>query len=268
METTLSPVRLRSAAESQGHSDGYWSALPSDYFTPEMTATPHPLDTRAHGAPERSLGHDAEALERPARARTVPVARHTGLELERSGAPSPTSTGERAHTAPVPTTAPISSTPAADLDSMGDTQMREADETTEPRTTSCADSGVRHSECHCEHVSFLIGKYPNIGKDVIVEQLDRLTEQWYEFDETATGILYDQTKLKKDLAGLQVEQAQYHENVRTAFHKQQQVIDSLLQLVNNMSGRLQGLEDRAKGHPSPQVRSSQRLRRQLSSWSG
>ena len=33
--------------------------------------------TRAHTAPEPSLEHDAEALERPARARTAPVARHT-----------------------------------------------------------------------------------------------------------------------------------------------------------------------------------------------
>ena len=33
--------------------------------------------TRAHTAPELSLEHDAEALERPTRARTAPVARHT-----------------------------------------------------------------------------------------------------------------------------------------------------------------------------------------------
>ena len=92
METTPSPVRLWLPAESEEHSDGYWSALPSDYFTPEVMATPHPLDTRAQTAPEPSLGHDAEALKRPARARTVPVARHTGPEPGRSGAPPPTST--------------------------------------------------------------------------------------------------------------------------------------------------------------------------------
>ena len=32
--------------------------------------------SRANTAPEPSLEHDAEALERPARARTAPVARH------------------------------------------------------------------------------------------------------------------------------------------------------------------------------------------------
>ena len=259
METTRNPVRQWSAAESEGHSDGYRSALHSDYFSPELMATPHPLDIRAHTAPEPSLEHDVEALDRPARARTSPVARHTGLEPGRSGATPPTSTGERAHTAPVgseapppptmgarATTAPVLSAPAADLDSMGDTHMGEAEETREPRTTSCADSGVRHCECHCEHVSFLICNYPNIGKDVIVERLDRLTNQWYKFDETAAGILDNQTKLDKDVAGLRVEQAQYHENVRTAFCKQQEVIDSLLQLVNDMSGCLKGLEDTAE----------------------
>ena len=106
METTPSPVRLWSAAESVGHSDGYRSALPSDCFTPDVMATPHPLDIRAHTAPEPVLGHDAEALEGPARDRTVPVGRHTGREPERSGAPPATSTGERAHTAPVGSEAP------------------------------------------------------------------------------------------------------------------------------------------------------------------
>ena len=259
MEATPSRKRLWSAAESEEHSDGHRSAPPSDYFTPEVIATPHPLDTRAQTAPEPGLGHDAEALERPARARTVPVARHTGPEPERSGAPPRTNTGERAHTAPVGseapppptmgarvTRAPVSSTPAANLDLMGDTHMGEVEEMRALRTTSCADSGVRHSECHCKHVSFLISKYPNIGKDVVLERLDCLTDQWYEFDETAAGILHDRLNLEKDVAGLRMEQAQYHENVRTAFCKQQQVIDSLLRSVNDMLGRLKGLEDRSE----------------------
>ena len=65
METDPSPVRLWSAADSEGHSDGYRTAFPSDLE--EMAILP----TRAHTAPESSLEHDAEALERPARARTV-----------------------------------------------------------------------------------------------------------------------------------------------------------------------------------------------------
>ena len=71
METDPSPVRLWSAADSEGHSEGYRTAYPSE--SEEMAIPP----TRAHTAPEPSLEHDAEALERPTRARTAPVARHT-----------------------------------------------------------------------------------------------------------------------------------------------------------------------------------------------
>ena len=71
METDPSPVRLWSAADSEGHSDGYRTAFPS-----ESEERARPL-TRAHTAPEPSLEHDAKALERPMKARTAPVARHT-----------------------------------------------------------------------------------------------------------------------------------------------------------------------------------------------
>ena len=71
METDPSPVRLWSAADSEGHSEGYRTAYPSE--SEEMARPP----TRAHTAPEPSLEHDAEALERPTRVRTEPVARHT-----------------------------------------------------------------------------------------------------------------------------------------------------------------------------------------------
>ena len=68
--------------------------------------------TRANTPPEPSLEHDAEALERPARARTAPVARHT----------EPT------------------------RDSMGDTPM--AEESEAPGTVGCAEPGEKHVECH------------------------------------------------------------------------------------------------------------------------
>ena len=79
---------------------------------------------RAHTAPEPALKHDAEGLARPARARRAPVPRHTGPET----------------------------------DAIGDTPM--GDESEAPGTAGCAGSGGRHAECHCEHVSFLMGKYP------------------------------------------------------------------------------------------------------------
>ena len=44
---------------------------------------------RAHTAPEPALKHDAEGLERPARARTAPVPRHTGVAASMQRRKSP-----------------------------------------------------------------------------------------------------------------------------------------------------------------------------------
>ena len=70
MDTDPSPVRLW---ESEEHSEGYQTAYEQPSESEETAKPP----TRANTAPESSLEHDAEALERPARARTAPVARHT-----------------------------------------------------------------------------------------------------------------------------------------------------------------------------------------------
>ena len=80
METDPSPVRLWSTADSEGRSDGYRTAFRSES---EGMARP---PTRAHMAPEPSLEHDAEVLERPTRARTAPVARHTEPKRDNMGA--------------------------------------------------------------------------------------------------------------------------------------------------------------------------------------
>ena len=200
MDTDPSPVRLW---DSQGHSEGYRTAheQPSES---EETARP---PTRANTAPEPNLEHDAEALERPARARTAPVARHT--ELTR--------------------------------DSMGDTPMAEDSEA--PRTAGCTGSGGRHAECHCEHVSFLKGKYPKMGMDAIVHRLDSLDNAKDGLEEDVAGILDDQSAAERDMAELRADQARYQENLELALQKQQRVVDNLLHLVEDMSGRLKGLEE-------------------------
>ena len=201
METDPSPVRLWSAADSEGHSDGYRTAFPSE--SEEMARPP----TRAHTAPEPSLEHDAEALERPARARTAPVPRH--MEPKR--------------------------------DNMGDTPM--AEESEAPGTVGCAGSGGKHVECHCEHVSFLIGKYPKMGMDAIVQHLDRLDNQKDGLEEDIAGILDDQSEAERDMAELRAEQDRYQEKLEMALQKQQRVVDSLVHLVEDMSGRLKRLEE-------------------------
>ena len=201
METDPSPVRLWSAADSEGHFGGYQTAFPSE--SEEMAIPP----TRAHKAPEPSLEHDAEVLERPARDRTAPVARHT--EPKR--------------------------------DDMGDTPM--AEESEAPETMGCAGSGGKHVECHCERISFLIGKYPKMGMDAMVQHLDRLDNQRHGLEEDIVGILDDQLEAERDMAELRAEQDRYRGKLEMALQKQQRVVDSLLHLLEDMSGRLKRLEE-------------------------
>ena len=163
--------------------------------------------TRAHTAPKPSLEHDAEALERPTSARTAPVARHTEPKRDR----------------------------------MGDTPM--AGESEAPGTVGCAESGGKHVECHCEHVSFLIGKYPKMGMDAIVQHLDRLNNQKDGLEEDIAGILDDQSEAERDMVELRAVQGRYQERGEMALQKQQRVVDSLPHLVEDMSGRLKRLEE-------------------------
>ena len=200
MDTNPSPVRLW---DSEGHSEGYRTAYEQP---PESEETARP-PKRANTAPEPSLEHDAEALERPAGARTAPVARHKE--------------------------------PTRDI--MGDTPM--AEESQAPGTAGCAGSGGKHAECHCEHVSFLMGKYPKIGMDTIVHRLDRLDNAKDGLEEDVAGILDDQSAAERDMAELRAEQDRYRGNLELALEKQQRVVDSLLHLVEDMSGRLKRLEE-------------------------
>ena len=199
MDTDPSPVRLW---ESEGHSEGYRTAYepPSE---PEMSA---PI-ARAHTAPEPALKHDPEGVERPARARTAPVPRHTGPKT----------------------------------DAIGDTAM--GDESEVPGTAGCAESGGKHAACHCEHVSFLMGKYPKMGMDAIVHRLCRLDNAKDGLEEDVAGILDDQSAAEKDMEELRAERDRYRENLELALEKQQRVVDSLLHLVEDMSGRLKRLEE-------------------------
>ena len=208
MDTDPSPVRLW---ESEGHSDGYQTCFPSK--SEEMPAP----TTRAHTAPEPALKHDAEGLERPARARTAPVPRHTGPEM----------------------------------DAIGDTPM--GDESEAPGTAGCAGSGGKHAECHCEHVSFLMGMYPKMGMDAIVHRLDSLDNAKDGLEEDVAGILADQSAAERDMAELRAERDRYRENLELALEKQQRVVDSLLHLVEDLSGRLKRLEERQPLASGPEL---------------
>ena len=46
--------------------------------------------------------------------------------------------------------------------------------------------------CHCHHVDFLIGSYVRVGKDALIQKIDRL-------DDTTFRILEDQAIFDNDL---------------------------------------------------------------------
>ena len=124
---------------------------------------------------------------------------------------------------------------------MGDTPM--AEESEAPGTAGCAASGGKQAECHREHVSFLMGKYPYMGMDAIVHRLDSLDNAKDGLEEDIAGILDDQSAAERDMAELRADQARYRENLELALQKQQRVVDSLLHLVEDMSGLLKRLEE-------------------------
>ena len=61
--------------------------------------------------------------------------------------------------------------------------------------------------------------------------------------EDVAGILDDQSAAERDVAELRAEQDRYREKLEMALQKQQRVVDSLLHLVEDMSGRLKRLAE-------------------------
>ena len=82
-----------------------------------------------------------------------------------------------------------------------------------------------------------------MGMDAIVQHLDRLDNQKDGLEEDIAGILDDQSAAERDMAELRAEQDWYLEKLEMALQKQQRVVDSLLHLVEDMSGRLKRLEE-------------------------
>ena len=169
-----------------GNPKGHSEGYRTAYEPPSESEMSAPI-ARAHTAPEPALKHDAEGLESPPRARTAPVPRHTGPET----------------------------------DAIGDTPM--GDESEVPGTEGCAESGGKHAACHCEHASFLMGKYPKMGMDAIVHRLDSLDNAKDGLHTDVAGILDDQSAAEKDMEELRAERDRYRENLELALEKQQRV---------------------------------------------
>ena len=100
---------------------------------------------------------------------------------------------------------------------------------------------------------FFMGKYPKMGMDAIVHRLDRLDNAKDGLEEDVAGILDDQSAAERDMVELRAERDRYRENLELALQKQQRVVDSLLHLVEDMSGRLKRLEERQPLTSAPEL---------------
>ena len=69
----------------------------------------------------------------------------------------------------------------------------------------------------------------------MLQHLDRLDNQNDGLEEDMAGILDDQSAAERDMAQLRAEQDRYREKLEMALQKQQQVVNSLLRLVEDMS---------------------------------
>ena len=98
-----------------------------------------------------------------------------------------------------------------------------------------------------------MGKYPKMGMDAIVHRLDCLDNAKNGLEEDVAGILDDQAAAERDMAELRAEQDRYRGNLELALEKQQRVVDSLLHLVEDMSGRLKRLEERQPLTSGPEL---------------
>ena len=92
-----------------------------------------------------------------------------------------------------------------------------------------------------------------MGMDAIVQHLDRLDNAKDGLGEYVAGIMDDQSAAERDMAELRADQDRYRENLELALQKQQRVVDSLLHLVEDMSGRLKRLEESQPLAPGPEL---------------
>ena len=185
MEMTPIPVRRMFTAPSD--SEGYHTWYPSD----DAGAEPDFPAGRSHTAPNPELAHDAERESLPRRAATTIVPRHTGdgEEVRMDG----DATGDTVVGGGEERGAPGKLPP----DRAGDDRHPQED----IKKVACGQAGSG-DHCHCHHVDFLIGSYPRLGKDALIQKIDKL-------DDTTSRILEDQAIFDNDLKTIRSHREDY-----------------------------------------------------------
>ena len=98
----------------------------------------------------------------------------------------------------------------------------------------CGD-GAREHHCHCRHVDFLIGSYPRVGKDAIIQRIDKL-------DDTTHVILDYQVIFDNTLKNIRLHQEDYEAKLETMRVHQQGMVDKMIKYLENVEERMKELE--------------------------
>ena len=240
MEMTPSPIRRMFSAPSD--SEGYHTCYLSDSIgiEPDFPAG------RSHTAPNPELVHDAERESIPRRAATTRVPRHTEFGMMGPG--------------PMGEARDVEEDRRMDSDGTGNTVMGGGEERgapgNPPRDSRDPEGDDRHPHedtkeagcgktrsggpCHCWHVDFLIGSYPKVGKDTIIQRTDSLMD--------AKDTMVGRMDLFEDGRN------EYQEKLETALDKQQRLLDGMVRLLEGFEIRMRTLEGLAgvpPGVPAP-----------------
>ena len=227
-EMTLSPVRRMFSAPSD--SEGFHTCYLSDGagIEPDFPAG------RSHTAPNPELAHDAEREELPQRSATTRVPKHTefGMMGPEAGRIDGDGTGDTVMGGGEergPLGGPPRDRPDRDRD--GRHAHKDAKEVV------CVD-GAREDHCHCRHVDFLIGIYPRVVKDSLIERIDKL-------DDTTGGILEDQAIFHNALKSIRYHQDDYEAKLETMLVQQQGRVNKMFKYLQTVEDRMKELERHA-----------------------
>ena len=104
------------------------------------------------------------------------------------------------------------------------------------KNAACGQAGSG-DQCHCYHVEFLIGSYPWVGKDALIQKINKL-------DDTTSRILEDQAILDNDLKTNRSRPEDYEAKLESMLVQQQRVLDNMIKYLETVENRMRELEKR------------------------
>ena len=126
----------------------------------------------------------------------------------------------------------------------------------------CGD-GAREDHCYCRHMDFLIGRYPRVGKDAIIQRIDI-------WDDTRGGTLGDQAIFVNTLKSIGSHQEDYEAKLETMLVQPQGMVDKMIKYDENVEDRMKELDRRAgvpaQGPDLPQDPAPKSLVRRLTTF--